>query len=129
MIGQVNRSAYVHLSLNLNFCMSIARLVAIPERSPAMALHLIGIINDTTSACWQQEGFGPAVGSRPCARKGPDMFDFTLIFEQSMMSILPSVSLLLVVPLRCIQLKSRPRKTKGDITEWIKVVSYRTSLY
>ncbi|KAL1966963.1 hypothetical protein VTN77DRAFT_3707 [Rasamsonia byssochlamydoides] len=47
--------------------------------------------------------FGPA----SCTRD----FDFTLTFEQSILSILPSALLLLITPLRLFQLSRRRSKT------------------
>jgi hypothetical protein len=87
-----------------------------------MASSFHRIANDTQ--CWQHEGFGPTVGNGPCAATRRDTFDFTLLFEQSVMSIGPNVLLLLIAPLRWIQLQSQPQKTAiGDVTGWLKVVS------
>jgi len=73
--------------------------------------------------CWQYQGFGPVVGRGPCAG-GRDDFDFTLQFEQSIMSIGPGVLLLLAFPLRWLQLRSESRKTKdGRFLGLSKVVS------
>ncbi|RDW69977.1 hypothetical protein BP5796_08374 [Coleophoma crateriformis] len=75
-------------------------------------------MQSNSTACWSSDGFGPVANVQTC---GKDTFDFTLVFEQSIMSIGPSAVLLLVAPLRWIQLQSQRRITKsGEMTGWIK---------
>jgi len=54
-------------------------------------------------------------------------FDFTLLFEQSILSILPSVVLLLLVPVRLYQLRRSPLKTVPDPLQHAKFVIVHTS--
>jgi len=54
-------------------------------------------------------------------------FDFTLLFEQSILSILPSVVLLLLVPVRLYQLRRSPLKTVPDPLQHAKFVIIDTS--
>jgi hypothetical protein len=76
--------------------------------------------NNRTSACMPQyvaDGFGPA--SRNCQ----DDFDFTLLFEQSIMSIGPSALFLLVFSFRIAQLlKKKTVKVKKHILYALKLV-------
>jgi hypothetical protein len=81
--------------------------------------------NGTDIPCWQHEGFGPIVWTSTCAANGRDGFDFTLLFEQGVMSVGSSVLLLLAGPLRWIQLRSQSRKTeKGEMWGWGKLVRH-----
>jgi len=50
-------------------------------------------------------------------------FDFTLLFEQSILSILPSTLLLLLVPLRLYHLYGASTKTLPDPLQAVKSVS------
>lgn len=90
-----------------------------------MESSLIEVLQYNTSQCWPNEGFGPLVDVTPCpGGSGRDGFDFTLQFEQSIMSIGPSVLFLLAVPLRWLQLQRQSRKTNGgEILGQGKVVS------
>lgn len=73
------------------------------------------------TGCWSNDSFGPVIAHDSCGR---DEFDFTLVFEQSVMSIGPSAILLLALPLRWLQLRSQCWKTKKvGIWGWIKLVS------
>jgi ATP-binding cassette subfamily C (CFTR/MRP) protein 1 len=88
-----------------------------------MSSPLLVLSNDTGSQCYQRQGFGPVVWNTLCA-DGRDGFDFTLPFEQSILSIGPSALLLLALPLRCLYLRSQPRKTKPvEYLGFSKVVS------
>lgn len=50
-------------------------------------------------------------------------FDFTLLFEESLLAIAPSVLLLLALPLRCRQLwKKRTKEVARSPVYWFKVV-------
>ena len=62
--------------------------------------------------------FGPIVNSS--CRQG---FDFTLLFEQSILSIGPSVLLLLLVPVRLFSLYRSSVKTVPDSIQGAKTVS------
>ena len=80
--------------------------------------------NVTGLPCWLDDSFGPVVRVGTC-EDTRDVFDFTLLFEQSIMSVGPSVLLLLAVPLRWLQLRSQSRKTKrGENWASAKLVSY-----
>jgi ATP-binding cassette subfamily C (CFTR/MRP) protein 1 len=56
----------------------------------------------------------------------PNGFDFTLLFEDSILSILPSTILLLVLPLRLFALQGKPRKVSKSILHENKLVSGST---
>ena len=63
------------------------------------------------------DSFGPTVTN--C--RGD--FDFTLLFEQSIMSIGPSAILLLLFPLRLMQLLQQDMKTRRHWLQLMKQVS------
>lgn len=62
--------------------------------------------------------FGPSVGR---CRGG---FDFTLLFEESILSLLPLVLLLGIVPLRILYLFKRSLKVTGRALLLSKLVCY-----
>lgn len=62
--------------------------------------------------------FGPAVGSN-CR----DGFDFTIVFEQSILVILPSALLLIAAPVRFAQLRKASVKVAGQRLRLAKLVS------
>ena len=64
------------------------------------------------------DAFGPIVISS--CRQG---FDFTLLFEQSILSIVPSVILLLLIPVRLFSLYRLKKKTLPDSMHGAKAVS------
>ena len=71
-----------------------------------------------TSSCKQiDDSFGPHAG--PC-RGG---FDFTLLFEESILSILPTLALLIVIPFRVNYLWKRQIKVNASIVGLVKPVS------
>ncbi|CZR69215.1 related to multidrug resistance-associated protein [Phialocephala subalpina] len=49
-------------------------------------------------------------------------FDFTLLFEESILSILPSALFLLLIPLRILRLWKTPRKVTGSYLQTTKIV-------
>ena len=49
-------------------------------------------------------------------------FDFTLLFEELVFSVLPTIALLLVIPFRIRYLLRREIKVKGSLTAYIKPV-------
>jgi hypothetical protein len=53
----------------------------------------------------------------------PDQFDFSLLFEQSFLSLLPSSFLILIASFRAISLKSKPRRTRGRKFLLLKLVA------
>ena len=61
--------------------------------------------------------FGPVISG--CRQN----FDFTLLFEQSILSLLPATLLLLVAPLRLLQLYKASVKTRSASVGQIKLVS------
>lgn len=63
------------------------------------------------------ESFGPYAGH---CRGG---FDFTLLFEESILSILPLVLLLGIIPLRIVYLVRRSVKVERGILLPLKLVS------
>jgi ATP-binding cassette, subfamily C (CFTR/MRP), member 1 len=62
--------------------------------------------------------FGPNVDA--CRRA----FDFTLLFEESFMSIVPSILLLGFAPIRILLLNGRRRKFGGSSFQILKLVSW-----
>jgi len=65
------------------------------------------------------DDFGPFF-----ALPGRQNFDFTLLFEDTILSILPSSILLVVVPVRIAQLWHASRKVMRSSLQTIKIVSY-----
>lgn len=63
------------------------------------------------------EAFGPVVNST--CRNG---FDFTLLFEQSMLGILPATAFLLVSPLRVRYLTKKDAYIRNNSMRLIKIV-------
>lgn len=71
----------------------------------------------SNTPCPYDNTFGPAVGDR---RGG---FDFTLLFEQTILSIVPNVVLLLLAPFRIVHLLRSAKKTLDDDVLKVKAVS------
>lgn len=82
---------------------------------------------DSNSSKWScpkamDDVFGPAVDE--CART----FDFTLLFEETILSILPSAVFLILGTIRIATLFTRKSRVGGVILRTIKLVwSYHTS--
>lgn len=55
---------------------------------------------------------------------GIGSFDFTLLFEETILSILPSALLLLLIPPRIFRLWKSPRKVTGSYLRTTKIVSF-----
>lgn len=53
----------------------------------------------------------------------PGLFDFTILFEQSILSLLPTCIFILLVPLRISVLWKHEKATKPGILLWSKLVS------
>jgi hypothetical protein len=51
-------------------------------------------------------------------------FDFTLLFEEAILSIAPSAILLLLIPPRILRLWKTPRKVIGSYLQTTKIVSF-----
>jgi hypothetical protein len=77
-----------------------------------------GIKDSMPSEC--ENDFGPAVGSG-CG----DGFDFTLLFEQTILSILPAAAFLIASPLRINYLRKQSIRTRRNSIRVAKLV--RTS--
>lgn len=78
----------------------------------------------TASICLSADNaFGPQL--KGCSGQ----FDFTLLFEQSILSILPSALLLLLSPLRILQLQYHDTKTRRNSWYMVKMVSSTFSYY
>ena len=69
-----------------------------------------------SSTCLNDDSFGPAVSG--C--RGD--FDFTLTFEEIILSIVPSVCFILLAGLRIIQLSRKPTVLSGHWFQAIKLV-------
>ncbi|TVY60887.1 ABC transporter FUM19 [Lachnellula suecica] len=86
-----------------------------------MNSSILELGNTTGLPCYQLQGFGPTAGNASCG-DARDSFDFTLQFEQSILSIGPSALFLLAFPLRWLHLRSQSRKTtKGGLLSVSKV--------
>lgn len=62
-------------------------------------------------------GFGPSEAAH-CTNS----FDFTLLFEQSVLSLCPSVLFLLSFPFRGVQLHRASLKARAGIIAWAKLI-------
>lgn len=58
---------------------------------------------------------------------GKTTFDFTLLFEETILSIGPSALLLILIPPRIFRLWNSPRKVTGSYLQTTKVVSLYVS--
>jgi ATP-binding cassette subfamily C (CFTR/MRP) protein 1 len=75
--------------------------------------------SESSSVCTRDDDtFGPSIIQQ--CRGG---FDFTLLFEQSVLSLAPSIVLLLAVPLRLIKLARSDLKTLPSCLYLVKMVS------
>lgn len=72
----------------------------------------------STSLWCPDDSFGPWAG--PTCRGG---FDFTLLFEDSILSILPSALFLIAAPVCVFQLAREPAKVQSHPVSWVKKVS------
>lgn len=63
------------------------------------------------------------VNAIPFQATQSDRFDFTLIFEQSVLSIIPSIVLIVLVPLRLYYLHKSAVKTLPDPIQFAKHVT------
>jgi ATP-binding cassette subfamily C (CFTR/MRP) protein 1 len=89
-----------------------------------MNAHL-GLADLTTSlinssATIDDNGFGPFIKF-----PGKVTFDFTLLFEETILSILPSALFLLLIPPRILRLWRAPRKVTGSYLQTIKLVCFQ----
>lgn len=66
--------------------------------------------------------FGPAIDSR-CR----DGFDFTLLFEESILSLIPAALFILVSPLRLVYLVKSPTKAGSSPARFQKLVMMAVS--
>ena len=72
-----------------------------------------------SSVTVDDNSFGPFI-----ALPGKVRFDFTLLFEETILSILPSALFLLLVPPRILSLWRTPRKVTGSYLQTIKIVGF-----
>lgn len=88
-----------------------------------MADHLTTIYlrmrNNNTTFTIADNSFGPFLDI-----PGKETFDFTLLFEESILSILPSALLLLIVPWRLWKLRNVNRKVKHGHLQTLKLVCF-----
>jgi hypothetical protein len=70
-----------------------------------------------SSATIHDNSFGPFIDF-----PGKVPFDFTLLFEETILSILPSALFLLLVPPRILRLWRTPRKVTGSYLQTTKIV-------
>jgi ATP-binding cassette subfamily C (CFTR/MRP) protein 1 len=77
------------------------------------------LLDPGTASCLPtaDDVFGPVVSG--CRQN----FDFTLLFEQSILTLVPAALLLLVAPLRLLQLYKASVKTRPASVGQIKLVS------
>ena len=71
-----------------------------------------------TSFAYSLDAFGPTI---------PKGFDFTLLFQDTLLSILPSAVLLLVIPFRIWSLRGKSRKVHRSLIYENKLVSCTVS--
>lgn len=71
-------------------------------------------MNSSTRAVYSADNFGPTV---------PGEFDFTLLFEDTILSLLPSALLLVAIPVRLLSLRGKPRKVARSHLYENKLVS------
>ena len=88
-----------------------------------MTTHLsfVDLASNTinSSATIDDNSFGPFIDF-----PGKVTFDFTLLFEETILSILPSALFLLLVPPRILRLWWTPRKVTGSYLQTIKIVGF-----
>jgi hypothetical protein len=77
------------------------------------------MMNDSLNSFCLDDSFGPTVKVQSCR----DGFDFTLLFEESIFTILPAALLLCAVPLRFWSIYRRPDAVKGSLLRIFKLVS------
>ncbi|TVY15492.1 ABC transporter FUM19 [Lachnellula arida] len=75
--------------------------------------------NNSLNSFCPDDSFGPTVKVQSCR----DGFDFTLLFEESMFTILPATFLLCAVPLRFWSIYRRPDAVKGSLLRIFKLVT------
>lgn len=68
-----------------------------------LELSMASVLKQSAASGCSENTFGPA----SCYRE----FDFTLTFEQAVLSIIPSAVLLLITPLRLLYLSTKPPTT------------------
>jgi hypothetical protein len=73
-----------------------------------------------TSLAYSLDAFGPTI---------PEGFDFTLLFQDSLLSILPSALLLLILPVRIWSLRGKTRKVHRSLIYENKLVSCPNQLH
>lgn len=78
-----------------------------------------GAVNTTSTSYENDDRFGPFLQGT-----GRSLFDFTMLFEETILSILPSALLLLLIPLRLLRLRKAPRKVMSSNFRAIKSVSF-----
>ena len=89
-------------------------ILCVCHQSQVMSTFMVSD-NTTLQAC--QNNFGPtASGCR-------NDFDFTLLFEQSLLSIGPSALFLLLMPIRTLQLSKKSYKVRRSPLHSLKLVS------
>ncbi|GJN68101.1 hypothetical protein PLICBS_002144 [Purpureocillium lilacinum] len=72
----------------------------------------------SAEAACSDDSFGPWAGAT--CRGG---FDFTLLFEETILSILPSVLVIVVAPIPIIRLAREPPKVRASALDWFKKIS------
>jgi ATP-binding cassette, subfamily C (CFTR/MRP), member 1 len=77
----------------------------------------LGFRTINSSATVDDNQFGPFIEF-----PGKVTFDFTLLFEETILSILPSALFLLLVPPRILRLCRTPRKVTGSYLQTVKIV-------
>lgn len=78
---------------------------------------------NNTAAYIDDNSFGPFFEP-----SNQSVFDFTLLFEETILSIVPSALLLLLIPPRVLHLCKTPRKVNGSYLLTAKIVSFRRDL-
>jgi ATP-binding cassette subfamily C (CFTR/MRP) protein 1 len=76
-------------------------------------------VNVTSTSHENDNSFGPFLGV-----SGTTTFDFTLLFEETILTILPAALLLLLIPLRVLRLWKTPRKITSSNLRTVKIVTF-----
>ena len=72
-----------------------------------------------STAYTEDNSFGPFLDL-----PGKPTFDFTLLFEETILSIGPSALFLLLIPPRVVRLLKLPRKVTGSYLQTTKIVTF-----
>jgi ATP-binding cassette subfamily C (CFTR/MRP) protein 1 len=87
--------------------------------SATLGLPQLGLRATNSTALVSDDSFGPFL-----KLPSKETFDFTLLFEETILSIGPSALLLLLIPPRILQLWKASRKVTGSYLQTAKTVRF-----